>query len=238
MIVRMEPLIKVENVNFYYDDGHHHVHGPQRKKVLHDICCEIMPGEIVILTGPSGSGKTTLLTLAGSLRTVQEGSLKILDTELNGANLNTFIKVREEIGFIFQSHNLIDALTACQNVEMGLRTFQTKDRKAAKKLAEEELRAVGLGERINYMPSHLSGGQRQRVAIARALVRNPKIVLADEPTASLDKKSGREVVEILQQMARQKGCAILLVTHDNRILDLADRIITLEDGTIAHPHAA
>jgi putative ABC transport system ATP-binding protein len=222
----MQPLIAADNVSHYYGQGQ------LRKRVLADITAEIMPGEIVILTGPSGSGKTTLLTLAGALRSVQEGSMKVLDEELNGASVETLVAIRENIGFIFQSHNLIDSLSATQNVAMGLGLERSITNKEAHKRAVEMLTAVGLGERVDYSPSRLSGGQRQRVAIARALVRKPKIVLADEPTASLDRKSGREVVELLQDLARQQGCAILLVTHDNRILDIADRIMTLEDGSI------
>jgi putative ABC transport system ATP-binding protein len=219
------PLIVAKRVSHYYTQG------PLSKQVLYDVSAEIMPGEIVILTGPSGSGKTTFLTLCGALRSVQEGSMRVLDVELNGATNETLVKIREDIGFIFQSHNLIYSLTACQNVEMGL-GLKTTTKAESRRQAIEMLRAVGLADKANSYPSRLSGGQRQRVAIARALVRNPKIILADEPTASLDRKSGREVVEILQDLARQQGCAILLVTHDNRILDLADRIMTLEDGYI------
>ena len=222
----MQPIISANNVTHYYGQGQ------LRKRVLADISAQIMPGEIVILTGPSGSGKTTLLTLAGALRSVQEGSMQVLGQELNGATPETLVSIREEIGFIFQAHNLISALSASQNVEMGLGLDPSISRREARKRAVEMLTAVGLGERVDYSPTSLSGGQKQRVAIARALVRNPKVVLADEPTASLDRKSGREVVELLQGLARQQGCAILLVTHDNRILDIADRIMTLEDGSI------
>ena len=222
----MQPLIIADGVNHYYGQGQ------LKKQVLADISAQIMPGEIVILTGPSGSGKTTLLTLAGALRSVQEGSMKVLDSELNGASPETLVKIREEIGFIFQAHNLIHALSALENVEMGLGLEKGMTQAEKRRRSIEMLEAVGLGERIHYLPSRLSGGQKQRVAIARALVRNPKIILADEPTAALDRKSGREVVELLQELARKQGCAILMVTHDNRILDIADRIMTLEDGSI------
>lgn len=222
----MDPVISIRQVNHYFGAGQ------LRKQVLYDVTADILPGEIVILTGPSGSGKTTLLTLAGALRSVEEGSMRVLDRELNGATRETLVAIRENIGFIFQAHNLLDALTACQNVEMSLGLDKSLGKGAARRLSREMLEAVGLGHRVDYHPEKLSGGQRQRVAIARALVRRPKIILADEPTAALDRKSGREVVELLQQLARKSGCAILLVTHDNRILDVADRILTLEDGRI------
>jgi putative ABC transport system ATP-binding protein len=224
--MEMQPLIAANSVSHYYGRG------TLRKRVLFDVSAEIMPGEIVLLTGPSGSGKTTLLTLAGALRSVQEGSMKVLNSELNGASSNSLMTIRENIGFIFQQHNLLDALTACQNVEMSMGLERSLSRKGSRQRAVELLTLVGLEDRVDYRPDQLSGGQRQRVAIARALVRRPKIILADEPTASLDRKSGREVVELLQDLARKQGCAILLVTHDNRILDIADRILTLEDGSI------
>jgi putative ABC transport system ATP-binding protein len=211
--------------------SHFYGSGALRKQVLFDVSADILPGEIVILTGPSGSGKTTILTLAGALRSVEYGSMNVLGENLKGASAATQVRVRENIGFIFQAHNLLAALTARQNVQMSLGAGQPSGRSEDRSV--EMLEAVGLGNRIDYYPDQLSGGQRQRVAIARALVRRPKIVLADEPTSALDRKSGREVVDLLQALAREQGCAILLVTHDNRILDVADRIMTLEDGRIA-----
>ena len=223
----MDAAISVRNLNHFFGTG------PLRKQILFDISADITPGEIVINTGPSGSGKTTMLTLVCGLRSVQEGSVRTLGVELNGASRADFVRVRRSIGFIFQAHNLLGALTACQNVEMGLETDEPCPRGERRRRAEEMLRAVGLEDRIHHHPQQLSGGQKQRVAIARALVRRPKIVLADEPTAALDKVSGREVVDLLHTLAKQQGCAILLVTHDNRILDVADRILTLEDGRIS-----
>src|SRR5262249_54058246 len=198
-----------------------------------DICADINPGEIVINTGPSGSGKTTMLTLVCGLRSVQEGSVKTLGVELNGARPDTLVQVRRSIGFIFQAHNLLDALTAWRNCKMGVHLDGASPPKQSRERSIEMLSAVGLSHRVDHYPHQLSGGQKQRVAIARALVRKPKIVLADEPTTALDKASGREVVEMLQRLASDQGCAILLVTHDNRILDIGDRILTLEDGRIS-----
>jgi putative ABC transport system ATP-binding protein len=222
-------LISVRNVSHYFGTG------ALRKQILFDVSAEIAAGEIVINTGPSGSGKTTLLTLVGALRSVQEGSLQTLGHELNDAGAEQMAAVRKNIGFIFQAHNLLGSLTACQNVEMalGIGADGGLTRAEARTRASAMLESVGLGHRIDHMPRQLSGGQKQRVAIARALVNKPRIILADEPTAALDKQSGREVVDLLHDLAKKNGCAILLVTHDNRILDIADRIMTLEDGRIS-----
>jgi putative ABC transport system ATP-binding protein len=188
------------------------------------------------MTGPSGSGKTTLLTLMGGLRSAQEGSLKILGQELNNATKQQLTKLRCNIGYIFQAHNLVAFLTAKQNVRMALELHDQYLDQDMDALSTELLETVGLGQRVDYYPDSLSGGQKQRVAIARALVSRPKLVLADEPTAALDKKSGRDVVELMQKLAAEQGCTILMVTHDNRILDIADRLVYMEDGRLAdHP---
>ena len=221
-----EPVISVRNLNHYFGSG------MLRKQVLFDINLDIQPGEIVIMTGPSGSGKTTLLTLMGGLRSAQEGSLKILGQEICGANKQHLTKLRRQIGYIFQAHNLMTFLTTQENVRMSLELHDEYLNHDINNKAIAMLESVGLGDRISYYPENLSGGQKQRVAIARALVSQPKIVLADEPTAALDKKSGRDVVELMQKLAKEQGCTILLVTHDNRILDIADRIIYMEDGQL------
>jgi putative ABC transport system ATP-binding protein len=222
------PAISMTDLNHYYGRD------SLRKQVLFDINLQIDRGEIIIMTGPSGSGKTTLLTLMGSLRSVQAGSLSILGTELANASKEQMTLARRNIGYIFQAHNLLNFLTAYQNVEMALEMHNVTATEADTRI-RQVLTAVGLEHRIDSYPSDLSGGQKQRVAIARALVSQPKIILADEPTAALDKKSGRDVVEIMEKLAREQGCTILLVTHDNRILDLADRIIYMEDGYLAKP---
>lgn len=219
------PII-IENLS------HHYGKGNLRKQILFDVNVEIPQGEIVIVTGPSGSGKTTLLTLVGALRSTQAGSVRVLGEQLRDASPATLEKVRRQIGFIFQQHNLLGALSAVQNVELGLRVTGRYNAAARRKTAIAMLEAVGLGQRIHYKAEQLSGGQRQRVAIARALAAEPAMLLADEPTASLDKQSGREVVDRMKKLAKDQGCTILLVTHDNRILDIADRIVHLEDGKL------
>jgi putative ABC transport system ATP-binding protein len=219
--------IAVESLNHFFGKGE------LQKQVLFDINLSIDRGEIVILTGPSGSGKTTLLSLMGGLRSPQSGSsLKILDTELVGAPKSTALNSRKSCGYIFQAHNLHSSLTVLENVMMGLEVQGTYSRPERRDRAREILSVVGLEQRIDYYPESLSGGQKQRVAIARALISHPKIILADEPTAALDKQSGREVVTLMQKLAKEQGCTILMVTHDNRILDVADRIVYMEDGKL------
>jgi putative ABC transport system ATP-binding protein len=220
----MQSIVSIRNLKHYFGKR------ALRKQVIFDINLEIKPGEIVIMTGQSGSGKTTLLSLIGGLRSVQEGSLRVLGQELNGANENQLVVVRRQIGYIFQAHNLLQFMTARQNVQMSVELHENISARQARAKSEAILKAVGLGGRVNYYPHNLSGGQKQRVAIARALVSRPKLVLADEPTAALDSKTGREVVDLMQHLAQEQRCAILLVTHDNRILDIADRILHMEDG--------
>ncbi len=219
----MNPIV-IRNLNHYF--------GEQAlvKQTLFDINIEIKAGEIIILTGPSGSGKTTLLTLIGGLRSVQSGSLLTLNRELCGASEADLVQLRRKIGYIFQAHNLLPFMTAQQNVQMSLELDNNLSSRQAAVKAMEMLAAVGLEARAKYYPQKLSGGQKQRVAIARALASNPELVLADEPTAALDSKTGREVVNIMRRLVKEKNSTILLVTHDNRILDTADQVIHLEDG--------
>lgn len=219
----MELPIALDSVSYLYGKG------TLSTQILFDVSVSVKHGEIVILTGPSGSGKTTLLTLIGALRSAQEGSVKVLDQELKGAKERQRIRVRREIGYIFQSHNLLKSLTISQNVNMAQRLARGSKRDKQGQL-EHVLERVGLAEHAHKYPSELSGGQKQRAGIARALVNHPQVVLADEPTASLDRKSGRDVVDLIQDLAREDGAAVVLVTHDNRILDVADRILHLEDG--------
>ena len=221
-------VINIKNLN------HNFGKGELQKQVLFDINLEINRGEIVLMTGPSGSGKTTLLTLVSGLRSPQSGSCKILGKELCGASNFELVQARRNNGYIFQAHNLHYSLTASQNVQMGLEVHGKYSKAQMRDRAVAMLEEVGLGERVNYYPDKLSGGQKQRVAIARALVARPAIVLADEPTAALDSKSGRDVVNIMQKLAREQGSTILLVTHDDRILDIADRIVHMEDGRLVN----
>jgi putative ABC transport system ATP-binding protein len=225
----MNAAITIDHLDHYFGTGE------LRKQVLYDINLDIQFGEIIIMTGPSGSGKTTLLTLMGGLRSTQTGSLKILNQEIYQASNQTLRNLRCNIGYIFQAHNLLSFLTARQNVRLSLELHPEAYQQDMDAAALAMLSAVGLEDRADYYPENLSGGQKQRVAIARALVSHPKIILADEPTAALDKKSGRDVVELMQHLAKQQGCTILLVTHDNRILDIADRIVYLEDGRLINP---
>lgn len=227
IIHHQDPVISLKNVNHWFGDGE------SRKHALKDISLDIYPGQIVICTGPSGSGKTTLLTMLGGLRSCMDGSLKILGEELRGASKGQLSKLRLNVGFIFQAHNLMMFMNAKRNVRLALELHDENLDCDIDQLATEMLQKVGLGERIDYMPDDLSGGQRQRVAIARALVSKPKIILGDEPTAALDKESGRQVVKLMKQMAEENQTTIIMVTHDNKILDVADRIIIVDDGALA-----
>jgi putative ABC transport system ATP-binding protein len=206
--------------------------GELARPVLREVALSVGPGEIVLLTGPSGSGKTTLLTLIGALRAVQQGSCLVLGQELAGATEGQRVALRRRIGFIFQSHNLLGFLTARQNVAMALELDPATTERGRLARAGEILAAVGLGDRAETRPDQLSGGQRQRVAVARALAGAPGLILADEPTAALDRQSGGEVVRLLRNLAKGRGVPILMVTHDPRILDVADRIVAMEDGRI------
>lgn len=223
--------IKTDHLNFSYGQG------DLQRKVLQDIHLELKRGEIVIMTGPSGSGKTTLLTIIGGLREAHEGSALVLGTEMVNATEAQRISIRRRTGYIFQQHNLLPQLTALQNVCMTLELHNNLTEADRVQRATAMLQAVGLGDRLHHKPAQLSGGQRQRVSIARALVHKPELVLADEPTASLDKASGQECVTILTKLAQETGTTILLVTHDYRILNMADRIVELEDGILREGHA-
>jgi putative ABC transport system ATP-binding protein len=220
------PAVRVRRLNHTFGGG------PAAKQVLFDFELDVARGEIVLLMGPSGCGKTTALTLVGALRSMQDGELITLGIDLADADQTTMITVRRRIGFIYQAHNLHESLTAIENVRMGLEVHGPEALIEWRVRCEEILAAVGLEGFENRHPAKLSGGQKQRVAIARALVARPPLILADEPTAALDKNTGRQIVDLLQALAKQQGSAILMVTHDNRILDMADRIIEMEDGRV------
>jgi putative ABC transport system ATP-binding protein len=228
----MTDPIRIAGLNYAYGEGE------LRRPVLRDVALTVHAGEVVLLTGPSGSGKTTLLTLIGALRAMQEGSCRVLGRELLGATERDRVRLRRSIGFIFQNHNLLGFLTARQNVAMALEVDAGLPERERLERAGTMLRAVGLEGHEDKPPAKLSGGQRQRVAIARALVAGPGLVLADEPTAALDKVSGAEVAHLLRDMAKSRGTPILMVTHDPRILDIADRVVAMEDGRIVEAAAA
>jgi putative ABC transport system ATP-binding protein len=206
--------------------------GEARKQVLFGIDLTVARGSLTVLMGPSGSGKTTLISLMGCLRAVQAGSVRLLGTELKGAPHGTLEALRRRVGFIFQAHNLHDSLTARENVLMALQVHGRGDPDRHQIAVEHALSLVGLADRVDYLPARLSGGQKQRVAVARALVANPEIVFADEPTAALDKASSHTVVQLLRALGQARGTTTVMVTHDPRILDLADRVVALQDGAL------
>ncbi|WP_223428916.1 ATP-binding cassette domain-containing protein [Tateyamaria pelophila] len=221
-----EAPLQVTGLNHFFGSGE------ARKQALFDLNVTIERGSLNILMGPSGSGKTTALTLMGCLREVQDGSVRLLGQELNGASEAQMVGLRRRLGFIFQAHNLHESLTATQNVLMGLEVHGKADPVKQRTAAHHILDVLGLADRRDYLPANLSGGQKQRVAVARALVSNPEIIFADEPTAALDRESGHTVVEMLKALGVVRGITTVMVTHDARIMDMADRIITLEDGRL------
>jgi putative ABC transport system ATP-binding protein len=218
--------INVAGLNHWFGSGE------ARLQALFDVSLKVRRGSLTVLIGPSGSGKTTALTLMGCLRDVQDGSISLLGHELNGASAELNVLLRRRLGFIFQAHNLHGSLTALQNVLMGVQVHGAADPSGQLATARHMLKLLGLGDRMNYLPGNLSGGQKQRVAVARALVGNPDIVFADEPTAALDRGSGTVIVEMLKRLGQVRGTTTVMVTHDSRILELADRTVTLEDGRI------
>ncbi len=218
--------VSINNLSHFYGIDEN------KKQVLKNVNFFIERGELVLLKGPSGCGKTTLLTLIGALRTCQSGDLNVLNNQLNGASRKTRQKLRRNIGMIFQGHNLLRCLTAEQNVQMGADLLRNLTYLQRREIARKWLSAVGLEAHHKKLPNELSGGQKQRVAIARALSANPKLLLADEPTSALDSITGREIVSLLRKLTKEQNCSVLMVTHDPRISDMADRILNMEDGKI------
>ncbi len=199
---------------------------------LKGVDFSVRQGEFVMLVGPSGSGKTTLLSILGCVLTPSTGSLSLFGRSVTDAPTSALAALRlQNIGFIFQGHNLVAGLTVVENVELLLE-LRGRSHSAARREAMELLAAVGLADKSERKPSDLSGGQRQRVAIARALAGSPPLILADEPTASLDAQAGLMVTTLLRDLATQRGHTVVVVTHDNRIFHLADRIVHIEDGLI------
>lgn len=218
-------ILKLHRITKIYDPG-----TPGEVKALDDIDLEVKEGEVVLVMGPSGSGKTTLLTIGGGILKPTSGTVLIEEVNVTSFSERELPKIRSErVGFIFQSFNLLEALTALENVEIVLNISGVRGSQATKK-AKELLESLGLGERLNFPPRKLSGGERQRISIARALANEPKLLLADEPTANLDSSRGHEVMELLRSIAKKRGKAILIASHDERLREFADRVLWLEDG--------
>jgi putative ABC transport system ATP-binding protein len=227
----MQPAIAVREVTKNY------VEGSAGTLALRGVDLDVHRGELVLLMGPSGSGKTTLLSIMGCILTATAGSVQIAGKEITTLSQKQLPGIRlEHIGFVFQGFNLFPTLTAGENVELML-DLKGVHKKQAKQRAGELLEQVGLSDKYKSFPSDLSGGQKQRVAIARALAGDPEIVLADEPTAALDSHTGRTVMEMMRDLAHERGRAVVIVTHDSRVLEFADRSIRIEDGLIAQPKA-
>jgi putative ABC transport system ATP-binding protein len=224
---RTSPVVAARKVSHAFDTG------AARKQVLFDVDFELGRGEFVILTGPSGAGKTTLMTLIGALRSLQSGSIRVLDTELMGLRAEGQREIRRKIGFIFQDHNLFDALTAFQTLSLAMELAGTRPRRAeARRRSAALLSMLGMEALLDSKPRQMSTGQKQRVAIARALINEPPIIIADEPTAALDADTAGLVINLLKQLVDIAEASILMVTHDARIFSAANRILTMVDGRI------
>ena len=200
---------------------------------LDGVDLDIVPGELVLLMGPSGSGKTTLLSIMGCILRPSSGRVRIAGEDVTSLSERELPAVRlKHIGFVFQGFNLFPTLTAGENVELAL-DLRGASRTAARRRAHELLEQVGIGEKYKTFPEDLSGGQKQRVAIARALAGDPEIILADEPTAALDSHTGHAIIAMMRELAHQRNRAVVIVTHDSRVLAFADRMVRIEDGKIA-----
>ena len=204
--------------------------GTTEVTAVRDVSLSVNPGEIVLIMGPSGSGKTTLLSMLGALLKPTEGAIQLNGMTISALTENRLPDIRlKQFGFIFQDFNLLSALTALENVAIVAELAGNKSG-AARRKAASLLTELGLGERLNFLPEKLSGGEKQRVAIARALVNDPTLILADEPTANLDSKIGHEIMRLLRSIAKEQGRSVVIVSHDQRIKDIADRVLWLEDG--------
>ena len=221
-----EVILRMEGVTKVYGSGHRAV------TALDDVSLQARAGEVVLVMGPSGSGKTTLLTIAGALLKPTRGTVRVCDTDITDMDENRLASIRrQKVGFVYQSFNLLEALTALENVRL-VTANGVPNGVTSRDRAKELLEMLGLGHRLHSLPKHLSDGEKQRVAIARALAKNPVLMLADEPTANLDTKRGQEVAQLLRQKVLEMNKAAIIVSHDQRIHDLADRAFWLEDGRL------
>jgi putative ABC transport system ATP-binding protein len=231
-----EYALEAEKIEMVYQNGE------QPFRALKGVDLKIRSGDIQLLMGPSGSGKTTLLSILGGILTPTSGQVYLLGQEITGLSRHRLAQFRlQNIGFIFQGFNLFPALTAAENIEAALDLKGVRGREAHVQ-AHKLLAQVGLADKAHTLPEDLSGGQKQRIAIARALAGKPRLIMADEPTAALDSHRGRAIMELLRSLAKEEGCTVIMVTHDPRIIDIADRVVAVEDGEIlpdgASPHGA
>ncbi len=221
------PALELCNVTKHFSVGHKWL------SAVRDVSLEIGAGEVTLLMGPSGSGKTTLLSMMGCILHPTSGRVIVAGSDTTGMSEAERSRIRlDRIGFVFQSYNLFPSLTARENVEIAL-DLRGVTRQARREQAQDLLRAMALADKTNAYPRDLSGGQKQRVAIARALAGMPAVVLADEPTAALDSAAGRSIAGMLAELARARGCAVVIVSHDHRLIEFADRLVTIEDGRVA-----
>ena len=218
----MTPYVVFENVAKIYDTEGVQVHA------LRDVSFTIGQGEVCVIVGQSGAGKTTLLNILGGMDTLTSGKVLLGESEISAYNKRQLTRYRrEDVGFVFQFYNLIPNLTALENVEMATELSKTPF------LAEKVLEDVGLAERIHNFPAQLSGGEQQRVAIARALAKNPRLLLCDEPTGALDYATGKQVLKILQDLSREKGMTVVIITHNSALTEMADRVVKIKSGSVS-----
>ncbi|WP_088350084.1 ABC transporter ATP-binding protein [Bacillus cereus] len=222
----MTSLLKLDKVSKVYGEGNTEV------TALHPISLDVKAGEFIGIVGPSGSGKSTLLSIAGALLSPSKGDIYIREQNITQLSEKEMTDIRlKKIGFIFQFANLVPYLNVKEQL-LYIAKLKKESKQESEKRADHLLAAFGLGERKNHYPNQLSGGEKQRVAIARAFMNNPDLILADEPTASLDSKRAREVVEMMKHEVKESQKAAIMITHDERMLDVCDRILTLRDGQL------